>query len=1000
MTAVVKPDPARLKRVNALLEAALALPESERERWLKTLPPEQQALAPTLRAMLARASAQTDSFLRRPLGVSLDQIDDLELAADRAGDHVGPYRLVHEIGAGGMATVWLAERDDGVLHRQVALKLPRTGWALGLAQRMAREREILASLEHPRIARLYDAGVTPAGRPWMAMEYVAGLPIDRYCDEEQLGVRQRLRLFLQVTDAVAHAHARLVVHRDLKPSNILVTPEGEVRLLDFGVAKLLEDDAPAASHLTQLMGHAITPDYASPEQVAGQRVTVATDVYSLGVVLYELLTGQRPYRLGRSSTAALEEAILAADVPLASTRVARERRLARQLRGDLDTVLAKALRKDPAKRYTSVEAFAADLWRHIDGEAVLAQPHSTAYRLHKFVRRHRLQVGAGLVVGVAVLAGAGVALWQARLASQQAAAAERQAQRAQAVQGVLMNIFKANSTQQADPLRARQTTARELLDIGARQAAAGLEGSPEAQDQVLDTLADMYFQLELGEDAARMRRQRVEALRKAYGNADARVADALIAYAHDVATTQDPNRAVAALAEATQILDNAKDFTSETRGWIALESANIQRYQSIPAMRRHAEAALLHFRTYPSQWTSRFHALQAVARARFLSGDYAAAAAGHQDALAHAEREANGPTAWSITPLVQLAEAQTALLQFDAAERNLRAALALAQRLSGESSGVALQTQAKLAGLLHGGGQRDEAGRLLAHAQAAIANNQPNAMPDAVGTVKRFAGWVAQGEGRIAQSEGFLADEEADLRRQLPASLPLSRVLLLHAAPLAAMGRYEAAAQALDEAWRLWQAVSGEGVDPAASNRYRLERARLALARGDASAAEAALAQVVPPANAAQLPLQLDQAYADVLLAQARLQQQRPADAIALAQRVLTAMRASPVRARFARLEAEASLRLGQALLRSGDARAARAALEQAVALRQASEAPSSPWLADAQVALAESLQKLGDAKAARVLIDKAQAIHAANVELGLHFKAPLARLAAQLAQR
>lgn len=273
-------------------------------------------------------------------------------------------------------------------------------------------------------------------------------------------------------------------------------------------------------------------------------------------------------------------------------------------------------------------------------------------------------------------------------------------------------------------------------------------------------------------------------------------------------------------------------------------------------------------------------------------------------------------------------------------------------------------------------------------------------MPDAVGTVKRFAGSVAQGEGRIAQSEGFLADEEADVRRQLPASLPLSRVLLLHAAPLAAMGRYEAAAQALGEAWRLWQAASGEGVDPAAGNRYPIERARLALARGDASAAEAALVQVVPPANAALLPLQLDQACADVLLAQARLQQQRPAEALLLAQRVLSAMRASPVRARFARLEAEAALRLGQALLRGGDARAARAALEQAVALRQASEAPGSPWLAEAQVALAESLLKLGDAKAARMLVDKAQAIHAANVELGLHFKAPLARLSEQLAQR
>ena len=207
-----------LRRLNALLEQALALPESEREGWLRALPLEQQVFAPLLTSMLARASVETDTFMRAPVNLAVDD----DPVADQVGDEVGPYRLIRELGAGGMANVWLAERSDGTLKRTVALKLPRLGWALGLAQRMARERDILAALEHPNIARLYDAGVTAAGRPWLAMEYVDGVPLDVYCRSHKLDVAQRLRLFLQVTDAVAHAHARLVVHRDLKPNNILV----------------------------------------------------------------------------------------------------------------------------------------------------------------------------------------------------------------------------------------------------------------------------------------------------------------------------------------------------------------------------------------------------------------------------------------------------------------------------------------------------------------------------------------------------------------------------------------------------------------------------------------------------------------------------------------------------------------------------------------------------------------------------------------------------------
>jgi tetratricopeptide (TPR) repeat protein len=476
-------DPERLRHISSLLEAALALPLDQRDRWLRTLPPEHQTFVPLLSAMLARASVETDTFMQRPIALALDDVPEHPLRPDQAGDEVGPYRLIRELGAGGMATVWLAERTDGMLQRQIALKLPRSGWAMGLAQRMARERDILGALQHPRIARLYDAGVTAGGRPWMAMECVLGQAIDVHCSERQLDVSQRLRLFLQIADAVAHAHARLIVHRDLKPSNILVTAEGDVRLLDFGVAKLLEDDS-LSPNLTQLMGRAITPDYASPEQVACKPVTVATDVYSLGVVLYELLTGQRPYQLGRPTAAALEEAIVSADVPQASTRVHRDWRLARRLRGDLDTVLAKALKKDPAQRYSSVEAFAADVQRHLDGEPVLARPDSRWYRAGKFVRRHALPLGAVAAVVLALAIGLSAALWQAHEAMVQSAIARARQQQAQAATDFTLMVL-------SEGMRADEAlTLDKLMQRSEEMAEREFSGNPTERAVAADTVAD------------------------------------------------------------------------------------------------------------------------------------------------------------------------------------------------------------------------------------------------------------------------------------------------------------------------------------------------------------------------------------------------------------------------------------------------------------------------------------------------------------------------------
>ncbi len=460
------PDTQRLRQLNALLESALNLPPERRAEWLAQLPPQHRALEPDLRAMLERAAVETDSFMRRGAFTALDA----GLAStDEAGDVIGPWRLLAELGHGGMASVWRAERCDGALQRDVALKLPHAGWAHGIAQRMARERDILASLEHPRIARLYDAGLTPEGRPWLAMECVEGVPIDRHCHELRLGPAARLRLFLQVTDAVAHAHGRLVVHRDLKPGNILVTAGGDVRLLDFGVAKLMEADAPAAQQLTHQLGRPLTPDYAAPEQLGARAVGTAADVYSLGVVLFELLTGARPYTLGPRGAASLEDTLLAIEPPAASAR-APDAATRRALRGDLDTIVAKALRKRPAERYPSVEAFAADLQRHLDGEPVLAQPPSWRYRAGKLVRRHRLGLGAASVVAASLLAGLGVALWQADVARQQAARADRSRQ------------FVASVLKQAQPRQGRggAVLAADLLVAAGQRIESELADDPRA----------------------------------------------------------------------------------------------------------------------------------------------------------------------------------------------------------------------------------------------------------------------------------------------------------------------------------------------------------------------------------------------------------------------------------------------------------------------------------------------------------------------------------------
>src|ERR1700691_442616 len=364
---------AQMARMSRLLDEALPLDEVGRRAWLDTLASEHQDIAPALREALSLYSAKThDPLATLPKVGSDDESVSATASELKPGSRVGPYELIKPLGAGGMAEVWLARRADGAFKREVALKLPMLAHArVGLEARFARERDILASLEHPHIARLYDAGVDPQGLPYLAMECVQGEPLTGWSDAHRLGIPERLGLFLQVLEAVQYAHEKQVIHRDLKPSNILVTDSGQVRLLDFGVARLLEAETTDQPALTRVYGRALTPDYASPELLRGDPIDARSDLYSLGVLLYELLTGTRPYRLeSAASIGALDQAIATLEVKKPSTQLEQAavtsrsstvERLARQLRGDLDAIVLKALARDPAQRYPSAEALAEDL---------------------------------------------------------------------------------------------------------------------------------------------------------------------------------------------------------------------------------------------------------------------------------------------------------------------------------------------------------------------------------------------------------------------------------------------------------------------------------------------------------------------------------------------------------------------------------------------------------------------------------------------------------------
>jgi eukaryotic-like serine/threonine-protein kinase len=489
-------------RIHDVFAEALERAPEERVAFLDRACGDDAALRAEVESLLAAHDAAS-VFLNSPALGAPEPGQAPPSDASLEGQLVGPWRVLRVLGRGGMGAVYLAERADGEYERVVALKVVKRGMDTdAILGRFRRERQILARLEHPGIARFLDAGATADGRPYFVMERVDGVPLTRYCEDRGLGLDDRLRLFADVCRAVQYAHANLVVHRDLKPSNILVTGDGQVKLLDFGIAKLVAGDDGAEAEATTLTVagmRPLTPEYASPEQIHGEPVTTAADVYSLGAVLYELLTGRTPFRLDRRSPDEALRAVMTG-TPIPPSRVVGDgdgdgaRRLGRRLRGDLDTIVLTALRAEPQRRYPTVEALLEDLRRHRTGHPIAARPDTAMYRTSKFIRRHRAGVTVSLLF-LWTLLGGGVALAvQQRQTSRERDRAELEAAKARQVTAFLTEIFEVSNPDQA---RGDTITARALLDRGAERLTAELAGEPELRAEMLAVLGTTYRRLGL-----------------------------------------------------------------------------------------------------------------------------------------------------------------------------------------------------------------------------------------------------------------------------------------------------------------------------------------------------------------------------------------------------------------------------------------------------------------------------------------------------------------------
>jgi len=954
-------DAARWQKLEPLLDEALQLPVAERAHWLSELRERSAELADTLSALLAEQSAADSSgFLAEPFKLPLS-------GASLAGFQLGSYTLERPIGDGGMGSVWLARRADGRFEGTAAIKL------LTLAlltpegqQRFRREGSFLAKLGHPGIARLLDAGVAENGQPYLVLEHVDGTPIDVFADQQRLTLAQRMRLVLQVLSAVGHAHANLIVHRDLKPSNILVTKDGTAKLLDFGIAKLLAEEGDLErTALTR--GWALTPDFAAPEQVRGGTITTGTDIYSTGVLLYRLLTGRKPYELAGHSAVEILRIVCETQPPRPSatfgrlagddvTERARVRggtpdRLQRQLMGDLDAIVMKALHKEPERRYASASALAEDIQRHLDGRPVAARPDRFGYRARKFVLRHRAGVATA---GAAVVLLAGAAVRERTLRTR----AEKETQKAKAVEGYLGNVFGAADPFAPAALR-REVTARALLDRGAAQIDAVLPAQPDVQAELRAVLGRVYISLGVFDKAAALLERSLEQRRSLYGAQHVAVAESMDLLGEALAGQDQFDRAEAllreALAQRRALLGSTNSATAETIDHLAVLMRKRNNYQAAEPLLR--EALAIRRALHGPDSIEVASALNDLGVLLYVKGNYDEAERLYREALAIHERRAEENNPVTAQVLQNLAQIRVAKGHPDEGEALYRRALAIKQRVLGSAHPSATLTANNLGNLLVRMGRPDEAEPLVRQALASDRQTFGEQHAYVAESMKHLA-TVLRAQGKFDEAEQMFREALA-LNRKLfgnehsSVASNLSNLAIV----LQLKDQLGPAIQLFRESQSMFQRVLGEK-----HPYYRQTSINLAKAlreSGQPREAEDLLRTVsgeLDPANEVHRPLHIE---AQVGLGRALMDQGRTLEALPILEQASEMSTAALATDDLRR--AEARLVLGMCLIASRQYERADPLVREADAVLQKRSAAHPRLSKEAAAALAQLDRGLGN---------------------------------------
>ncbi|MGH9849481.1 MAG: tetratricopeptide repeat protein [Blastocatellia bacterium] len=757
-------NPEHWQRIEALFGAVVDRPAAERDTYLTRVCNGDEELRLEVLSLLARDTSE--DLIRDPIaGVALSFTarpkDDL------TGERIGPYRVTRLVGRGGMGAVYEAERDDEQFRQQVAIKVIKRGMDTDFARdRFLRERQILASLDHPHIARLLDGGATPDGLPYFVMEFVAGEPITDYCRRHRLSVNEKLKLFRKVCSAVQHAHCKLVIHRDLKPSNILITEDGATRLpklLDFGIAKLLSPDGSQAHTRTETGLRLMTPDYASPEQARGQAVATTTDVYSLGVVLYELLTERRPHEFKTYSPAEIERALCDTEIEepskVAGRMTGAGARLSRAFAGDLDNIVLTAMRKEPERRYQSVEHFSEDIQRYLAGMPVLARKDTFGYRSGKFVRRHKAGVAILALLLILVVA---MTVQAARIARERDRA-NQEAATAQAVTQSLMALFEV-----ADPGKARGNviTARELLDQGAEKVVRELKHQPAVQAKLLDTIGQLYQSIGLYdreqpllEEALRLRRQRL-------GNEHAEVAASLSHLGEVARLKGEYARSEPLLREALimrrKLLGAEHKDVAESLDNLGALLADRGNFNEAEGLIR--EALALRRKLFGAEHSDVANSLNSLGRLMSNTGKFQEAEALCRQALALRRKLFGAEHPLVASGLNDLAATLLEQGDLKGAETLFREALAMNRKLLGEEHPDVAVSLAMLAYVLKNQGEYDKAEQLLRQELALLRQQFGEGYAQLI-TMNNLAN-VLREKGNYAEA-GVLHRQALQLRRKL-----------------------------------------------------------------------------------------------------------------------------------------------------------------------------------------------------------------------------------------